>query len=78
MGIESLSLCVILSEVNTNIYQKKTVIAMHNLLLNGVLKYHNIELKNIEVNGKRSALPPKVRLSEHSIVNFEHGILLNV
>ena len=51
---------------------------MHNLLLNGVLKYHNIELKNIEVNGKRSALLPKVRLSEHSIVNFEHGILLNV
>ena len=51
---------------------------MYNLLLNGVLKYHNIELKNIEVNGKRSALPPKVRLSEHSIVTFEHGILLNV
>ena len=67
-------LFVILSGVNTTISQK-TVIAMHNLLHNGVLKYHNVQLGNIEVNGKRFAPPPKVRLNEHNIVNFEHGIL---
>ena len=48
---------------------------MYNLMYNCVLKYHNVQLENIEVNGKRFVPPPKVRLNEHNIVNFEHGIL---
>ena len=48
---------------------------MYNLSHYGVLKYHNVQLGNIEVNGKIFVPPPKVRLSEHNIVNFEHGIL---
>ena len=52
-------LFVILSGVNTDISQK-TVIAMYYLLHNGVLKYHNVQLGNIEVKGKRFVLPPKV------------------
>ena len=71
MGTKSLSLC--LSGVNTNIFQK-TVIAMSNFLHNGVLKYHNVQLGNIEVKGKRFKPPLKARLNEHNIVNFEHGI----
>ena len=63
-----------LQSLNTYISQK-TVIAMYNLSHYGVLKYHNVQLGNIEVNGKIFVPPPKVRLSEHNIVNFEHGIL---
>ena len=67
-------LSVILSGINTNI-SPKTIIAMYNLMYNCVLKYHNVQLENIEVNGKRFVPPLKVRLNEHNIVNFEHGIL---
>ena len=47
---------------------------MSNFLHNGVLKYHNVQLGNIEVKGKRFEPPLKARLNEHNIVNFEHGI----
>ena len=63
-----------LSGFNTNIFQK-TVIAMYNLLHNGVLKYHNVHLRNIEVNNKRFVPPPKVRRNERNIVNLEYSIL---
>ena len=48
---------------------------MYNRLHNGVLKYHKVQLGNIEANSKRFAPPPKVPLNEYNIVNFEHGIL---
>ena len=63
-----------LSGFNTNISQK-TVIAMYNILHNGVLKYHNVHLRNIEVNNKRFVPPPKVRRNERNIVNLEYSIL---
>ena len=48
---------------------------MYNLLHNGVLKYHNVHLRNIEVNNKRFVPPPKVRRNERNIVNLEYSIL---
>ena len=35
----------------------------------------NVQLGNTEVNNNLFVQPPKVRLNEQNIVNFEHGIL---
>ena len=72
MGTKLLYLLCFLGSIQT--FPKK-VIAMHNLSHNSVLKYHNLQLENIEENCKRCVPPSKVQLNEHNIVNFDYGIL---
>ena len=61
---------VILSGVNTNIFQKNSYCYVQSFTQR-CIKYHNVQLGNIEVNGKIFVLPSKVQLDEHNIVNFD-------
>ena len=73
--VQNHCLSKILFGVNHNISQKTTVAMYQESAEHDVLKYHNLHLGGIEMDGKVFASPPKVCLNEHNIVDFEHAIL---
>ena len=68
------TLSVVLAAVNKNISQAAAV-HLYETAHTGVKGCHGAVLSRVELDGKKIVPPPKVRLNEHNIKDFQGALL---
>ena len=71
---QNYSLSVVLTAVNKNILQAAAV-HLYETAHTGVKGNHGVVLSHVELDGKKIVPPPKVRLNDHSIKDFQGALL---
>ena len=69
------ALSTVISGANKNLSQAATV-HLYKTAVGGVRGYHKTVLGDLELNGKKNPLPPKVTLNEHNISQFQNGLIM--